>query len=75
MSFLAPILPWIQIIISVILVVLILVQQSEAGLGSAFGQSQSVGFHHKRGLEKKLMIITIVVAVLFALSAILALFV
>ena len=75
MTPLASILPWIQIIISVILVVLILIQQSEAGMGSAFGQSQSVGFHQKRGLEKKLMIVTIVVAVLFALSAIIALFV
>ena len=72
---LGPILPWIQIVISVILVVLVLFQQSDAGLGSAFGQSHSAGFHQKRGLEKKLFITTIVVAVLFVLSAFAALFV
>ncbi len=72
MTALAPILPWIQIIISVILVALILFQQSEAGLGSAFGQSHIASFHHKRGLERQLFIATIIVAALFVLSAILA---
>jgi preprotein translocase subunit SecG len=75
MTALAPFLPWIQIVISVILVALILIQQNEASLGSAFGQSQSVGFHQKRGLEKKLFWITIVVAILFGISAVAALFV
>ncbi len=75
MSFLAPFLPWIQIIISALLVAAILLQQSDASLGSAFGQSGGGGFHEKRGLEKQLFIGTIILGVLFALSALAALFV
>ncbi len=75
MSFLAPFLPWIQIIISALLVAAILLQQSDASLGAAFGQSGTGGFHEKRGLEKQLFIATIILGVLFALSAIAALFV
>ena len=75
MSFLAPFLPWIQLIISALLVAAILLQQNEASLGAAFGQSGTGGYHEKRGLEKKLFIATIVLAILFALSALLALFV
>lgn len=75
MSFLAPFLPWAQIIISAFLVAAILLQQSEANLGSAFGHHQTGGFHEKRGLEKKLFIITIVLAILFVLLAIADLFI
>lgn len=75
MTALASFLPWIQIIISALLVAAILMQQSDASLGAAFGQSGTAGFHEKRGLEKKLFIATIILATLFALSAILALFV
>ncbi|MDO8183656.1 MAG: preprotein translocase subunit SecG [bacterium] len=75
MSVLAPFLPWIQIIISALLVAAILLQQNDTSLGSAFGQSGGGGFHEKRGLEKYLFQATIVLAVLFALSAILALFI
>ncbi|MBP9855871.1 MAG: preprotein translocase subunit SecG [Candidatus Pacebacteria bacterium] len=75
MSFLAPFLPWIQIIVSALLVAAILLQQSEASLGSAFGAHQSGGFHEKRGLEKKLFIVTIILAIIFALSAVAALFI
>ena len=68
------ILPVIQIILSVLLVVLILLQQSEAGLGAAFGGSGDSGFKHtRRGFEKVLFNSTIVVAILFALSAFVAL--
>ena len=76
MSLLSPILPWIQIILSVLLVTTILLQQSEGSLGSAFGGSQSgaSSWHTKRGLEKQLFIATIILAILFALSAVAALF-
>lgn len=68
------ILPYIQIILSVLLVAAILLQQTEAGLGGAFGGSDSVSGHHtRRGFEKVLFYGTIIIAVLFALSALIAL--
>lgn len=65
------IIPYFQIILSVILVVLILIQRSDASLGSAFGggDSESSKFV-RRGFEKTLFQITIAIAVLFALSAV-----
>ncbi|OJI08967.1 MAG: preprotein translocase subunit SecG [Candidatus Vogelbacteria bacterium CG10_big_fil_rev_8_21_14_0_10_49_38] len=76
MSSLSVLLPYAQIVLSVLLVGAILLQQSEGSLGSAFGGSQSgaSGWRTKRGLEKQLFIATIVLAILFALSAALALF-
>lgn len=64
----ATILPVIQIIISVALVVAILFQTQAAGLGGAFGGSDSVdaGYHTRRGLEKILFNATIVLGVVFA---------
>jgi protein translocase SecG subunit len=64
-------LPYIQIFLSVIMVVLILVQQTGAQVGGAFGgnDNMSSAFHTRRGLEKGLFIATIIVAILFALSA------
>ena len=53
-----------QIIVSILLVVAILLQNRGTGLGSAFGGSGGV-YLTKRGLEKKLFIATIVLAVLF----------
>ena len=74
---LSSILPYAQIVLSVLLVGAILLQQSEGSLGSAFGGGQAGGsaWHTKRGLEKQLFIATIVLAILFVLSAILALFI
>jgi preprotein translocase subunit SecG len=59
--------PYIQIILSILLVTGILLQQTDAGLGSAFGggDSFSSGYHTKRGAEKTLFIATIVLAILF----------
>lgn len=62
-------LPYFQLGLSVLLVVLILIQHSEAGMG---GSSMGQPFRTKRGLEKAILITTVVVAILFALSAILA---
>ena len=68
-------LAWIQIGLSVVLIVLVLLQQTGASVGSAFGGADSIsGFHTRRGLEKMLLWTTLVVALLFALSALLALF-
>ncbi len=72
MQLLATILPYAQIIISVVLITAILLQQSEAGLGGALGGSDADTFHHtRRGFEKFLFILSIVCGVLFALSAVL----
>jgi protein translocase SecG subunit len=76
MTSLLAILPYIQIVLSVILVVAILIQKSEAGVGGSFGGSDNfnAGFHTRRGFEQKLFYFTITVAVLFVLSSLLTLF-
>lgn len=53
-----------QLVISILLIVAILLQNRGTGLGSAFGGSGGV-YLTKRGLEKKLFIVTIILAVLF----------
>jgi protein translocase SecG subunit len=64
------ILPYIQIGLSILLIAGILLQRSEAGLGSAFGSDSATGGRFtRRGFEKTLFNGTILVAVLFALSA------
>jgi preprotein translocase subunit SecG len=64
------VLPYVQIVLSALLVVCILLQRTGASLGGAFGADNfSSGFHTRRGLEKSLFYATIVLSVLFALSA------
>ena len=74
MEMLASILPWIQVGLSVVLIALVLIQQNEASLGSAFGGASASFAHTKRGLERTIFIATIIVAILFIVSAIVALF-
>ena len=64
-------LPYIQIILSVLLIAAILIQRTGAQVGGAFGGGDnfSSAFHTRRGFEKSLFISTIVIAVLFAASA------
>jgi len=70
MQLVATILPYAQIILSVVLVTAILLQQSGAGLGGALGGSDGNSFHHtRRGFEKFLFYLSIVCGVLFTLSA------
>ena len=66
-------LPYIQISLSVVLVAIILLQRTGAQVGGAFGGNDnfSSAFHTRRGMEKILFIITIIVAILFAVSALL----
>ena len=66
-------LPWIQIILSILLVTVVLLQQSTAGLGSAFGGDSSATFHTRRGFERFLFIATFVLGALFVISAVAAL--
>jgi protein translocase SecG subunit len=70
MSLIAKILPWLQVILSILLILSILMQRSAAGAGGALGGGESGGIvRTKRGFEKFLFYTTIVIAVLFALSA------
>ncbi|MEX0919151.1 MAG: preprotein translocase subunit SecG [Parcubacteria group bacterium] len=72
----AQFLPLIQIIISILLVAGILLQRSEAGLGSAFGGGDGqTNFNTRRGFEKLLFNGTIILAILFGLSAFAGLFI
>ncbi len=73
MQIVIKILPYAQIILSVILVIAILLQQSSAGIGGALGGGEGGSFHHtRRGLEKFLFILSIVCGILFAVFAFLS---
>ncbi len=73
MELVTKILPYVQIILSVLLVSAILLQQSGAGLGGALGGSNGDAFHHtRRGFERFLFYLSIVCGILFTLSAFLA---
>jgi len=60
----------IQLVLSVILIVVILLQQKGSGLGGIFGGSSNV-YSTKRGIDKVLHYTTIVVATLFCLLSLL----
>jgi len=64
----------IQIIFAVLLVAIILLQQRGSGLGIAFGAGQGNVYRSRRGIEKFLFIFTIIIAVLFSITAILTVF-
>ncbi len=73
MNLVAKILPYAQIILSVVLITSILLQQSGAGVGGALGGGDDRSIHHtRRGFEKFLFYLSIVCGILFALSALLA---
>jgi len=63
----------LQLVISVLLIVVILLQQKGSGLSATFGGSG--GFHaSKRGAEKVLHYATIIFATLFILNSVAFLF-
>ncbi len=67
------ILPYIQIILSIVLVGLVLIQPSDADLGSTFGGSDNASASRtRRGMEKTIFNATIIIGILFALSALIA---
>jgi len=67
------ILPFLQIIVSLLLITIILLQQGKAAMGSAFGQGE--GFHtERRGMERHLFTGTIILGVIFVSLAVLNLF-
>ncbi|PIY93133.1 MAG: preprotein translocase subunit SecG [Candidatus Magasanikbacteria bacterium CG_4_10_14_0_8_um_filter_32_14] len=59
----------IQIILAIVLIIVVLLQQKGTGLGSAFGGSGTI-HTTRRGIDKVLYQITIVVSVLFFILAI-----
>jgi len=56
----------LQIIIAVILTAVILLQAKGTGLGSTFG-GQNQMYHSKRGVEKIIFSLTIILTVIFVL--------
>ncbi|HYF13282.1 MAG TPA: preprotein translocase subunit SecG [Candidatus Paceibacterota bacterium] len=66
----AGVLPYIQIVLSVLLVICILLQQTGASMGGAFGGDNfSAAYHTRRGSEKTLFYATIILGTLLALTA------
>ncbi|MCD6230300.1 MAG: preprotein translocase subunit SecG [Dehalococcoidia bacterium] len=59
-----------QILVSIALIVTILMQLRGGGLGSIFGQADSV-YRTRRGIERTLFYLSIVLAVVFVILAVL----
>jgi protein translocase SecG subunit len=74
MSNVSTVIPYAQIILSALLTLGVLLQYSAAGVGGAFGGGDSFGSvgHTRRGFEKFLFYGTLVVAVLFVITSLLA---
>ncbi len=71
MEKLVAVLPYIQIVLSLLLILGVVLQQRGASLGGAFGGDNFAStFYKRRGAEKFLFVATIVVAVLFVAAAI-----
>lgn len=71
---LATIIPQITLVLGVVLIVLILLQRPQTDSAGAFSSEGGSAAHTRRGAEKTIFRATILVAVLFALSSIIALF-
>ena len=74
MTTLITFLPYIQIILAVFIIASILIQQSDASSGGAFGGADNwnAGYHTRRGFEKVIFDTTIILGVLFALTSLMA---
>ena len=64
-----------QVVISIILIILVLLQERSSGLSGIFGGGGATPYQTRRGLEKIIYTGTIVAAVIFAGLAILNLLV
>jgi len=58
-----------QILVSIFLIIVVLMQVKGAGLGGIFGQQASV-FRTRRGVEKTLFQLTIILAAVFLVMSI-----
>ncbi len=75
METVASILPWFQVLVSILLIVTIILQQAGAGVGGALGGADSaLTYRTRRGFEKFLFVASIVLAILFFASALVAVF-
>jgi protein translocase SecG subunit len=73
MEIVRTILPYVQIILSLLLVAAILLQQRGSSMGGAFGGDNfSAAYHTRRGAELFLYRFSIVVSILFVASAFLS---
>lgn len=71
---LATILPYAEVIFAALMILGIVLQRSEASLGSAFGGADlGSSYHTRRGPEKFLFIFSIVVSILFVVTTVLTL--
>ena len=76
MQFFTDILPWVQAGLGILLVITILLQQTGAGVGGAFGGGDGDAINYtRRGFEKFLFQAAIVIAIVFTLSIIASMFV
>ncbi len=60
----------LQIIVSIILIVLVIIQERASGISGVFGGQGATPYQTRRGLEKSVFYATIVFAVIFAVLAI-----
>jgi preprotein translocase subunit SecG len=60
-----------QLLIAIALIVVIMFQLHGGGMGGIFGQTDSV-YRTRRGIERSLFILTIVLAVVFVIVAIIS---
>ena len=65
----------IQFIISIVLIGLILIQERSSGIGGLFGAENFAPYQTRRGLEKIIFFLTIAIAVLFASTALINIFI
>ena len=76
METLKALLPYAQIVLSLLLITGIVLQNRGASLGGAFGGDNFAStFYKRRGAEKFLFNATVVVAILFALAGFLGFFI
>ena len=67
-------LPYIQLVLAILIIIAVLLQQTGASVGGAFGGDNfSAGYHTRRGMEKNLFYATIVMGVLLGALSFLAL--
>jgi len=76
MQFISTLLPFMQVVFSVLLIAAILLQARGSSVGGAFGGGDAdTTFYTRRGGEKMLFNATIGLAIAFALSAFVTLFI
>ncbi|MBN2197743.1 preprotein translocase subunit SecG [Candidatus Wolfebacteria bacterium] len=62
-----------QVIISIVLIVLILLQERSSGLSGIFGGGENDFYSKRRGMERSIFITTIILIIAFGVLSILSL--